>query len=259
MNEYYCQKCEKNIDLKNLQKFSLNGKISYLCFKCGQLCFPVNRDKDSSEQASTTFEAIKKNSVFQDSEKYGVVSITAMIILMFGLIFLSKDFFFVKDAEDITDINNFVVFLLNNLNLAFHEAGHLFFQPFGRFMMFLGGSLNQILMPLIITLAFLFYKKDFFGASVTLWWVGENFFNIAPYINDARSLDLVLLGGKTGKEVNEHDWENILDMLNMLHYDYILADYSIMIGKILMGVSLLSGIVVICLILKQRKICKIIS
>ncbi|MEQ1626984.1 MAG: zinc ribbon domain-containing protein, partial [Nitrospira sp.] len=38
---------------------------------------------------------------------------------------------------------------LHLINLPFHEAGHLIFSPFGRFMMILGGSLGQVLMPLI--------------------------------------------------------------------------------------------------------------
>lgn len=38
---------------------------------------------------------------------------------------------------------------LHLINLPFHEAGHLIFIPFGRFMTILGGSLGQVLMPII--------------------------------------------------------------------------------------------------------------
>jgi hypothetical protein len=44
-----------------------------------------------------------------------------------------------------------------------------------------------------------------FGAAVAIWWAGENLIDVAPYINDARELKLVLLGGKTGAEVEGHE------------------------------------------------------
>ena len=130
---------------------------------------------------------------------------------------------------------------LHLINLPFHEAGHLLFMPFGRFMMFLGGTLGQILMPLICLATFLLKTRDPFGASVALWWTAENFMDIAPYVNDARALDLILLGGVTGKETDGHDWENILGMLGWLPYDHRLAHLFYNLGILLMLVSFLWG------------------
>ncbi|HJT19815.1 MAG TPA: zinc ribbon domain-containing protein [Nitrospira sp.] len=127
---------------------------------------------------------------------------------------------------------------LHLINLPFHEAGHLLFMPFGRFMMFLGGSLGQVLMPIVCLVTFLIRTRDPFGASVALWWTAENFMDLAPYINDARSLDLMLLGGVTGKETDAHDWENILGMLGWLQYDHRLAHLSYNVGTVLMLASL---------------------
>lgn len=59
--------------------------------------------------------------------------------------------------------------------------------------MFLGGTLGQVLMPVICLVTFLVKTRDPFGAAVALWWTGENLLDVAPYISDARSLDLVLL------------------------------------------------------------------
>jgi hypothetical protein len=84
--------------------------------------------------------------------------------------------------------------VLHLINLPFHEAGHLMFMPFGRFMMFLGGSAGQVLMPLICLGTFLVKTRDPFGASVCLWWTAESIMDVAPYINDARDMDLMLLG-----------------------------------------------------------------
>ncbi|HSB45025.1 MAG TPA: hypothetical protein VLD60_08440 [Nitrospira sp.] len=127
------------------------------------------------------------------------------------------------------------------VNLPFHEAGHLIFMPFGRFMMFLGGSLTQILIPVVCLSTFLVKTRDPFGASVALWWTAENFMDVSPYINDARALDLMLLGGVTGKETDGHDWENILGMLGWLQYDHRLAHLSNNLGIALMLVSFAWG------------------
>ncbi len=133
---------------------------------------------------------------------------------------------------------------LHLINLPFHEAGHLLFMPFGRFMMFLGGSLGQTLMPLACLVTFLIKTRDPFGASVALWWTAENFMDMAPYINDARTLDLMLLGGVTGKETDGHDWNNLLLMLGWLEYDHRLAYLAYNLGIVLMLVSFTwSGVV----------------
>ena len=71
------------------------------------------------------------------------------------------------------------------VNLPFHEAGHLIFRIFGRLMCSLGGTLGQLLIPLICLAVFLLKTRDTFAASFALWWFGENFLDLAPYINDA--------------------------------------------------------------------------
>jgi len=134
---------------------------------------------------------------------------------------------------------------LHLINLPFHEAGHLLFMPFGRFMMFLGGTLGQILMPTICLATFLIKTRDPFGASVALWWTAENFMDVAPYINDARALNLMLLGGVTGKETDGHDWENILSMLGWIQYDHRIAHLSYNLGIALMLASLAWGVVLL--------------
>ena len=130
---------------------------------------------------------------------------------------------------------------LHLINLPFHEAGHLIFMPFGRFMMFLGGSAGQVLMPLICLGTFLIKTRDPFGASVCLWWAAESIMDVAPYINDARDMDLMLLGGVTGKETDGHDWNNILAMLGWLEHDHHLAHLAYNFGIVLMLASFAWG------------------
>ena len=130
---------------------------------------------------------------------------------------------------------------LHLINLPFHEAGHLIFMSFGRFMMFLGGTLGQILMPMICLGTFLVKTRDPFGATVALWWTAESLMDIAPYIDDARALDMMLIGGVTGKETDGHDWNNILTMLNLLEWDHRLAHLTYNMGILLMLGSFLWG------------------
>ncbi|MBS0164777.1 MAG: hypothetical protein JSR29_01720 [Nitrospira sp.] len=130
---------------------------------------------------------------------------------------------------------------LHLINLPFHEAGHVIFMPFGRFMTILGGTLGQILMPLICLGTFLVKTRDPFGGAVALWWTAESLMDIAPYINDARALDLMLIGGVTGKETDGHDWNNILSMLNLLEQDHRLAHLTHNIGLVMMLASFLWG------------------
>ncbi len=59
----------------------------------------------------------------------------------------------------------------------------------------LGGSIAQVFMPLVCLAVFLVKTRDTFAASFTLWWTGENFMDLAPYIDDARSLTLPLRNG----------------------------------------------------------------
>ena len=44
---------------------------------------------------------------------------------------------------------------MHDILLPIHEAGHVLFRPFGEFMMILGGSLFQLLLPLGICVAFI--------------------------------------------------------------------------------------------------------
>ncbi len=130
---------------------------------------------------------------------------------------------------------------LHCVSVPFHEAGHIIFSILGDFMGVLGGSLLQILIPVICMGAFL-KQNDVFGASVSLWWTGQNFVDCAPYINDARAQELMLLGGVTGQDVpGIHDWNNILGTLGLLKLDHFIAGTSHWFGILLMIVALLWG------------------
>jgi hypothetical protein len=123
-------------------------------------------------------------------------------------------------------------------DLVFHEAGHVIFSPFGQFMTVLGGSLLQVLIPVIAAVAF-FRQEQPFNVAIMAWWAGQNLVDLAPYIADARSLSLILLGGRTGAEVEGHDWEFILTQLGMTHLDQGIGTATHAIGILIMIGSLI--------------------
>ena len=138
------------------------------------------------------------------------------------------------------------------VNLPFHEAGHIVFRPFGSFMASLGGSLGQLMMPLICLSVLLIKTRDTFGSSVALWWFGQNLVDIAPYINDARSLSLPLLGGNIGRSspYGFHDWQYLLTESGLLQYDHFLAKSCLTIGAIVFLISFVWGAT---LLIKQHR------
>ena len=134
---------------------------------------------------------------------------------------------------------------MHRANLLIHEAGHVFFRPFGTWMTFLGGSLFQCLLPALIGAAFIWKQRDPFGAVMCLWWTGENFLDVTPYIADARLMALPLVGEWNDDAFEaralRHDWHNILGMIGKLDYDQGLAATVHTLGAGLMLLSWLWG------------------
>lgn len=100
--------------------------------------------------------------------------------------------------------------------LPFHEFGHLLFRPFGEFLMLLGGSIFQVLLPLALGGVFLVKTRDSFAASLMLWWAAAGVMDTAPYIYDAWEPRHVLLTGRTG-DTGAHDFIDTLGDLGLLH------------------------------------------
>jgi hypothetical protein len=134
---------------------------------------------------------------------------------------------------------------LHLVDLPFHEAGHVLLAPLGRFLTVLGGSLFQVAIPLACVAAFLVKARDPFAASVASWWVGQSLMDIAPYVADARALQLPLLGGHTGAEVEGHDWEYLLTTLGLLDHDVALGRLAFGLGALVMALAIAWGAVVL--------------
>jgi hypothetical protein len=97
-----------------------------------------------------------------------------------------------------------------------HEFGHVLFRPLGEFMTLLGGSLFQVLLPLIFGGIFVVKNRDPFAAAVMLWWAAVAVMDVAPYVYDAFQPQHVLLTGRTGDN-GAHDFIDVLGDLGLLH------------------------------------------
>ena len=168
-------------------------------------------------------------------------------LLIWGWQFILMDYYyFVSDVRIDSATPEIYDSLLHGVNLFFHEAGHVLFRPFGKFMTILGGSIMQILVPLVVTLVFLLKERNTFGAAFGLWWTGQNFMDVAPYINDARTGQIPLLGGGSGSDrPGMHDWRNILSDLGMLSSDHFLASLFDRFGVLLMLLSFVWGALIL--------------
>ena len=136
---------------------------------------------------------------------------------------------------------------LHLINLPFHEGGHVIFGFLGQFMGSLGGTLMQLLMPAAAFYHFLFRQQNAFASSVCLWWFGENFLDIAPYIQDASKGVLPLLGGNIGKHApyGFHDWEYLLTETGLIQHDAVIASLSHGLGSLLMLLAVVWGLLLV--------------
>ena len=112
-------------------------------------------------------------------------------------------------ARGLTLSDGGMLWFIHLVDLVFHEAGHVIFGMFGRFLGALGGSLNQVLIPAVCTGSFL-YRRQWAAAAVTLFWTGENVIDVAIYAADGRDMKLPLLA-----EGLTHDWNWILSELSL--------------------------------------------
>ena len=82
-------------------------------------------------------------------------------------------------------------------------------------MMVLGGTLGQLLMPALLAAALLLKNRDPFGAAIGLWLFGVSLLDVAPYMFDALHPQLMLLSGTTGEE-GGHDWIHLFSSMGLL-------------------------------------------
>jgi hypothetical protein len=101
---------------------------------------------------------------------------------------------------------------LDFANLMIHEAGHFFFSWFGYTMTILGGTLGELLVPLLCS-AYFRAQGETAGFAFCAFWFFENFPYIGTYMADARDQALPLVGS------GDHDWNILFGQWGLLIHD----------------------------------------
>jgi len=109
--------------------------------------------------------------------------------------------------------------ILDDANLAFHEAGHTFYGWFGQTAALYGGVLGQLTFPLVAVAIFFVRRQPHAVVGAGVWGL-QNLFNIARYMADARARELPLVGG------TEHDFEHIFTRWGVLARDTQIAQIT---------------------------------
>jgi hypothetical protein len=118
---------------------------------------------------------------------------------------------------------------LHLVHTPIHEAGHVFFRLLGEFMGVAGGSLFQVIVPLVFFGYFVYHEKPF-SASIVLFWVGQSITDVYVYANDAVAMQLPLLSGVTGAEGGFHDWNYLLAETGLLGHTVLIAKFIRLAG-----------------------------
>jgi hypothetical protein len=108
------------------------------------------------------------------------------------------------------------VFLVDHANLLFHEAGHPIVGLFSRRLETYGGTLGQLVFPVVLAISF-WRKGESLSFAGSVVWFFENWLNIARYMADARAQELPLVGG------GDHDWANIFGRWGLMAHDTQIA------------------------------------
>ena len=141
------------------------------CLRCGVIFAKVRQGPapevpvimDQVETAAEGTCPLESVSDDESSWHLWVWSLGLLVMIVWG-----GKLIFVNIADNVAGTS-----LLHLVNLTFHEAGHVLFRPFGSFITSLGGTLAQLLIPLVCMVTLLLKNRDNFGAAVCLWWFGD--------------------------------------------------------------------------------------
>lgn len=129
---------------------------------------------------------------------------------------------------------------INGVNLLLHEGGHVLFGYVGEYPGIWGGTLMQLMIPLLFANIFI-KMRDFFSASVMIAWAGQSMINISDYMKDARTQVLPYVGGEI------HDWHYIFSRAGLLEKDVLIGSLVGTAGAVLMLLMLGTGMLAVIL------------
>jgi hypothetical protein len=153
------------------------------------------------------------------------------IILITLILLALQESLHLFDAIEIISMPNT---LLSFLFIWVHEAGHVYFNWGWDVLHAFGGTLNEIIFPLLPAY-YCYIKKYKFLCSLFIFWLGHNFFGIGVYMADSRARKEIMFGD--GSEI--HDWEFLLNKFNIINYDVTLGNTVWAIGWIFVALSII--------------------
>ena len=122
--------------------------------------------------------------------------------------------------------------LVETTTLWIHEAGHVYWSIGGTTLAVLGGTLNEVLFPIVL-FGYSYWMKAFGFCAISTFWLGKNCFGISIYMADARARELPLFGG-----AGTHDWEYLFGKLGLLEFDTTVSMFVYLVGLVLCVLSL---------------------
>lgn len=131
---------------------------------------------------------------------------------------------------------------IQNVNLIFHEAGHVLFMIFGQFLFALGGTIVELGIPTLVLLLAIRQQRWFMAAGIS-WWCMSAWLSVSRYVSDAQERLLPLIT----RDPSTHDWHFLLTRLNLLPYDDV-------IGAICWGIALACLLFGWVLVLQDRQV-----
>lgn len=102
--------------------------------------------------------------------------------------------------------------IIDYVNLMIHEGGHFFFSWFGHTITILGGTLGELIVP-VLCAAYFWWKRETTAVAFCGFWFFENFLYIGTYMADARTSALPLVGS------DESDWTILFGQWGLLAKD----------------------------------------
>jgi len=162
-----------------------------------------------------------------------IISLIGYAVLLYLVLLLPFNLYTPSRSLDMPGILWFVHLLL----LYIHEAGHFFFSMFGWTLRTMGGSLMQILVPLV------WYGVALREGSslryTALVCTGVSIVDVSIYIKDAGMLLLPLIGGLS---TTHHDWANLMNEWGLIEWSYEFGEIVFWSGMILCGIGLYGGV-----------------
>ena len=164
---------------------------------------------------------------WKPTPKYGVITLTLFFAYLLFLLF-REPFYQLYPQTNVMDST--ILSMFRKVDLVFHEGGHWIFGIFGnRTLAILGGSLNQMLIPFIVVVAF-WHRRDASGTAFGLIWLFVNLLEVAIYMADARHPVLPLIGNLD--PYGSHDWLNLFNIWDLWTSDILIAKTTYSLGWI---------------------------